>query len=345
MSALRSEFSHCEVYSIDEAFFDISDTYSQEDITEIRALIIQKTGIPDSIGVAKTKTLAKVGSVIAKKVTGVHMVTPESWKETAKITSCGSIWGIGRQTSAALSRLKIYTVSDLLEKDATFIKNSFGIVGERLMLELQGIPVYTIGDSVKGSQETYTSTRSFGASVRDKETLREALRHHVTHIAEKLRGDQNTASIVTVMVRSREIDTEMIRSTTRTMILNNPTYDTVVLLKAAMTLLDQMYTSTSVYKKTGVILSQIRPYDQSTGSLFSTEYEQTRSQEIHAVTDQLNNKFGSGAVRFGGVPSFSNWHDKKEYASKHYTTKWTEIPTVKAIEDMSYMSVSDRSPI
>ncbi len=331
MCALKAEFDTCEVYSIDEAFFEIEKEVTTEEIARIRARIIQKTGIPVSFGVAKTKTLAKVANSIAKKGTGVCILNERLWKETNENLSCGSVWGIGRETFASLSRHKIYMVADLLRQDKAFISKLLGIVGERLLLELNGTSVYRIGDLLENDQKSYMSTRSFSQTIQgDKLTLMSAIGHHVAHVAEKLRNNEQVASRMTVIARGSRFGAFAQREGSVSTVFTIPTNDTFLLTREASKLLDNHYDPEIPYKKAGIVVSGIEPCSNTTPSLFDDGVINARNNKLNIVTDALNHRFGSGTIGTGVLLGSKKWKSNKMLISKLYTTKWSEIPIIKA---------------
>ncbi len=350
MIALESEFEECSVYSIDEAFFEVDEGITEAEIAEIRARIIQKTGIPVSIGVARTKTLAKIANRIAKTKNerrptslikggvyeGVCSMTDSVYSDMVRDLPCGSVWGIGRKTSALLSTHKIYTVSNLLAQDRTFIKNNLGLVGERICMELRGMRAYELADGDDEEQSSYMSTRSFGAPVRDKHALLCALSYHVTHVARKLRKDVCVASRITVIVRGSRYGAFSHREGSQSVGLIEPTNSTMVLIKEAAKLLDTLYSEEVPYKKAGIVLSEIRPWSNTPRSLFANGNGTETLEKIDAVVDSLTDKFGSGILHSGTIYKTKNWKEKRTYTSKEYTTKWSDIACVKATEDMSH---------
>ncbi len=340
MNALREECGHIDVYSIDEAFFDVDKEMSEEKIIEIRRRIIQKTGIPVSIGIAKTKTLAKVANGIAKKKNerltmslikeGVCWMSDELWNSEVQRMSCGSVWGIGRQTSAFLTKVGINTVGDLLAQDATFIKSNLGVMGERLIFELSGTSVQALGSHGGGMQESYTSSRSFGKVVTDKLTLMSALGHHVAHLAEKLREHEVLASTISIIVRGSRFGDFSHREGSIQTVLEAPTDDTFILTKEASRLLDKIYDPEIPYKKAGVIVGTVIPKQFSQTSLFGEEKQVTRTRILSALSDSLNKQFGRDTLRQGVILGKSKWQERVELKSPQYTTQWKEIANVKA---------------
>lgn len=330
MSALKAEFDTCEVYSVDEAFFAIDEDVTEETLKQIRARIMQKTGIPVSIGVAETKTLAKVANGIAKKGSGVCILDKKHRENTISSLLCGSIWGIGRQTSASLSKMKIYTVGDLLAQDTTFIRQSLGVVGERICLELKGVSVYKIGDRIDEEQKSYMSTRSFGKPIHEKATLKSALGYHIAHLAEKLRYDSCVASKITIIMRASRFGPFAYREGSASVLLPNPTNDTFALTAEVSGLFNQLYDIEIPYKKAGVILSSIEPEGNTTSSLFKDSLQIEKMEKLNDVNDAINSKFGSATIRQAVTMGGEKWKERKNLKSPEYTTQWSEIACIKA---------------
>lgn len=330
MSALKAEFDMCEIYSIDEAFFDVPKHMSENDIIQIRARIMAKTGIPVSIGVAETKTIAKTASVFAKKSTGVCMWDKNDWKEFVGEVSCGSVWGIGRQTTKKLTELGILTVGDIISYDRAFFQQNFGVVGERLWFELSGTPVYFVGDdSVVTENQSISSTRSFSKELQNKMTLLSALSHHVTHVGEKLRSHHWVASKLTIIAAPSRFGDFAGRTVSASSTLEFPTSNTSELIKEAVQLLDSLYDKNVPYKKVGVTVSGIAPEATSTQTLFGTS--EIERHNLSKITDSINERFGSGTVRSGFMMGNEKWSEKKLRKSPEYTTRWNQIQMVKAI--------------
>jgi DNA polymerase V len=330
MNALKEEFEHCNIYSIDEAFFEVDAQISESEMAKVRARIIQKTGIPVSIGIAETKTLAKAVNRIAKKGTGICILDDVLYKDVILELPCGSIWGIGRQTSAFLSRHKIYTISSLLKQDNAFIKKTLGLAGERICMELRGVRVYELDESGEDEQSSYMSTRSFGSSVHDKQVLLSALSYHVTQVTKKLRRDGCVAGRITVLVRGSRFGAFSHREGSQSVTLLEPTNSTLLLIKEASKLLDMLYAEEIPYKKAGVVVSDVRPIRNTSSTLFGDVVSKEKQAKIDATIDSLTSRFGSEIVHSGLIRQVSSWMEKRTYHSKEYTTKWNDIACVKA---------------
>lgn len=329
MCALKEEFENCEVYSVDESFFQVEEDVSDDEILEIRARIMQKTGIPVSFGIGKTKTIAKSASTFAKKGTGVRIFDMNGWNAVIHEVSCGSIWGIGRQTTDKLRKTGINTVGDFLLKGIAYYRNDYGVVGERMYQELVGTPMYGVGDTDYSIPKSMTSTRSFKGVVKNRSVLESAIGYHATHLAEKLRAEGITATSLTVIASPSRFGDYALRKNSATRILEYPTSDTTVLLKESLKLLDMFYDAEIPYKKAGILLGGIIPDGYVSKTIFSDT--DTKSDSIYEVTDHLNERFGSGTIHPGVVFETSRWKDRAALRSKEYTTDWNEIRSIKAI--------------
>lgn len=329
MSALRSECKKCEIYSVDEAFFKLSPSVRKEEVESLRNVLIQKTGIPVSIGVADTKTLAKMANNMAKKGDGVHIIDEEGRGEALKDVPCGTVWGIGRQITSRLNEEKIYTVSDFLKRGKRVAGDICGVHGERMFLELSGVSVYKIGDEDSSSQESYTSSRSFASVTHDRSVLRSSLHYHVSSLARKLRKDQMVTSSISILMRGSRHGTYAGRRSLVRRILTVPTNDTFLLLKETDKLIGTLYDSEVPYKKTGVTMSGIQPEAYTQVSLFGKTKDEKKTESLNMIIDDINQELSNESIVFGSTLN-KEWRDKKESKSNEYTTLWDEIPSVKA---------------
>lgn len=331
MQALREEFSLCEVYSIDEAFFEVPDECTEEMLMAVRRRIIQKTGIPVSIGVANTKTLAKIASKEAKSGSGVYIIDAKQDESFLHTMSCGSVWGIGRKTSAMLTAHGVHTVAEFLALDRVFVRQNLGIVGERLLMELAGTSVYPLGTPAEHGQESYTSTRSFAKPAHDIRVVMSALGYHVTQVAEKLRLHNEMATRMSIIARGSRFGDFSHREGSAHVVFETPTHDTTYLLQEASKLLESIYDAEVPYKKAGVVLSGIVPCAVVSESLFADSTHQQKRKGLDVVVDAINRTHGRGTVLRGVAHAVDAWKDRRELLSKEYTTKWDDIVTVKAV--------------
>jgi DNA polymerase V len=328
MSALEEEFEGCEIYSVDEAFFNVPDDIDITKLFDIRTRITQKTGIPVSLGVAQTKTIAKVANSHAKKGSGVCILAQSNWDKITQDISCGSVWGIGRQTSEKLTKMGVSNVRDLLALDRGVIRQSFGVVGERLWLELSGTSVNCVGEHTVVGEQSMSSTRSFSKKTHEKAVILSALGYHATQVGKKLREHGVAASKVTVIVAPSRFSEYALRPSSASFVLPAPTNDTIELIRAAKHLLGTLYDEAIPYGKAGVIVHGIVPTDAVSGSLF--ENPGYKEKNLSMVIDKINERFGNEAIHSGIVMSMHAWRERAELKSPEYTTAWSQIVRVKA---------------
>ncbi len=328
MQALSAELDSCDVYSIDEAFFSVPDSISEAEILHIRNTIMQKTGIPVSFGLGATKTIAKAASEYAKKGNGCFIMTTARWNSTAMELSCGTVWGIGRQTTRKLHEHGISTVDDFLKRGLTFARTLLGVHGERLFFELTGTSAHSGGEKNESEPQSLTSTRSFAKTTHTLSVLESAIGYHVAHLGEKLREIDCTASKMTILAApSRFGDFECSEKTTSADFVC-PTNDTALMLKIALKMLKGLYDTEIPYKKAGVMLSGISPASASSPALLDVIGD--TDGEVYRVVDSINAKFGNNTVRSGVIFDTDTWRESRMFKSPEYTTQWSEIASVKA---------------
>jgi DNA polymerase V len=326
MQTLASEVGPCEIYSIDEAFFEISDAVTNEEVHAIRNTIMKLVGLPVSIGIAATKTLAKQASAIAKKNDGVCILTGELWDTYRSATPCASVWGLGRQTSAKLSSLGITTVAQFQALDRLVVRQHFGLHGERIYDELSGVRVYDVGANSDDVQQSIMSTRSFEKTTRKRAELESAVAYHVSFAAEKLREKKLVASRMYVSILTSRHGDFVLQSGNSEVVLPEPTAQTSVLIAEALKAVRALYNPEVPYKKAGVVLSGLMPESYVTGDLFaSSAHEGT----VDAIADRINERFGHNTLR-SGVILQNPTRSSAKLRSKEYTTRWKDIPTVRA---------------
>lgn len=327
MQTLSSHVGVCDIYSIDEAFFALADDITEAEVLAIRALVMRDVGLPVSIGVARTKTLAKQGSALAKKSNGVCILDDALWTEQAANTPVSSVWGLGRQTSAKLRDMGVSTVSEFLALDRAIVRRHFGVVGDRIYSELRGTQVHELGRNSEDIQQSIMSTRSFEKTTKNLSSLQSAVAYHVSFAAKKLREKKLVASRLCVTIEASRHGDFMLRRGSSDAVLSRPTASTQELLKEALAQVDLLFDKEVPYKKAGVALGGLMPESYLITGLFEKKEKDTK--KLDAVTDVLNEKFGQGTVRFGVVLQ-SGARSGMKLRSKEYTTKWEDIPTVRA---------------
>jgi DNA polymerase V len=338
---LLAGIKEVEVYSVDEAFVDlrhISPSALYSFAEKIRSATEQWTGIPVSIGVAATKVLSKVANRIAKKnkkQTGCVMVlqTPEEIKKALEQTPVEDIWGVGRRYAYMLREMygieTAYQLSQMNEGWAQ--KNMGGVVGQRLIRELNGVSCIGLKDPLE-KKKMIATTRMFGRQVTTLPEIKEAVATYVTRAAEKLRRQYSAAGSMDVFVvwrptvsRHTEYRTE---SAHRQILLPVATADTQQIIGYSMPLVESLFEEGRHYIKAGVILGGIVPDDSIQGNLFYAENNSIRKELLKAI-DNINFGMRDDMIKYGATGLARNWKMRKEHRSKRYTTHWGEIFEVR----------------
>jgi len=328
METLASQVGPCEVYSIDEAFFEIQDDCTEAEVLAIRAYIMKHVGLPVSIGVASTKTLAKQASSLAKKGNGACILKGDISKTIGHLP-CSSVWGLGRQTVTKLRTMNVGTISEFLALDRSVIRSHFGVVGDRICCELQGISVSALGTHALDIRQSIMSTRSFEKTTQDIHAIESAVGYHVSEVGKKLRQMKLVASRMTVYMQASRHSDFTFRVGVKEVSFTEPTASTRELLKRALEQVELLYDSEVPYKKAGVVVSGLMPETYTTGNLFSLKDGIKDTSKLDAVSDALNQKFGHGTLTVGVVQT-SGARGSAKLRSKEYTTNWKDIPTVRA---------------
>ncbi|EME67885.1 DNA repair nucleotidyltransferase/DNA polymerase [Paramagnetospirillum caucaseum] len=339
MSVLATFSPGAEVYSIDECFLDL-DGLPVDDMTawshQIRATVRRWTGIPVSVGIGTTKTLAKLANRLAKKSVRANGVLdlashPEWVVPALKQTPVGDVWGIGRQYAAHCGVNGIRTAFDLTLQPDGWIKKTMGAVGLRTVIELRGTPVHTL-DTAPSDKHTTCCSRSFGESVADFDQVNDAVLTFASRAAEKIRGEGLVAGAVQVFAYTDRFRQDQPQFSLNSLIrLSPPTSSTQHIIGAALKGLKSAWRDGYAYKKAGVImLDLVRPEDIPR-DLFSPPPESgARPMALMAAMDGINSKMGKGAVGFGLVPQDAPWQMRCGNRTPSYTTNWDDLPVVKA---------------
>lgn len=326
-----------EIYSIDEVFIDFGNfTGDFEKLSlKIRNTVLHNTGIPISIGIGSTKTLAKVANRIAKKYkkfNGVFDLTSpkhvNSMKKILQTIDVEDVWGVGRKNSIKLKNKNILNAYELSIADEKLIKKMLTITGLRTQYELQGTPCIKIENSPL-SKKTIVTSRSFGQNVTTKEALISVVALYTTRAAEKLRKQKSLASILYVFLRTNPFSKTPQYHNGIQINLPNPSNITNELINYATKGLDEIYKDGYQYKKAGIMLSGIEKYNKSQYILFEDKNRE-KMQAVTYLLDDINNKNGRDTIFFGTVKSNTATVMKRELKSPHYTTNWKEIPEVFA---------------
>ncbi len=328
MSALSEHVDTVEVYSIDEAFFGYSFTPHLREIEEIRASIIHATGIPVSIGVSSTKTLAKIANRDANKGVGIAFLEVDNLEERHGDDLVGSVWGIGRQAAARLRERGILTIRDYMHTEDRMLRQILGISGSRIKSELSGVKAvmsqtHTIPVSI-------TSTRSFGKPQQTISGVMGALSHHAASLGERLRQDGLMTHRINAFIAPSRFGNFSQQSRSLSVTIS-PTDSTAVLIREIRTLIGRLFVTGVPYARGGIVLGELTPRGSTTESFFDQEPNGDRMVSgIDHVIDAINARIGKTALQYGVVGTTVTWNAKHAYSSPRYTTRWGDIPKVHA---------------
>ncbi|TDB66837.1 Y-family DNA polymerase [Arundinibacter roseus] len=321
-----------EIYSIDEAFVDLGQM-PYENLTDlafkIRNTVYQYTGIPVCVGVAPTKTLAKIANRIAKKRTdnGIFIIDSEAIQEQAlSLTKLEDVWGIGRQYTKLLQQHNVHTALDLALTDIGWIKKHMSIVGERMVRELCGQPCYRLEDQPQAKKGICTS-RSFGKAVTEFKILEEAIATFTARCAEKLRRQHSAANLMHVFVFTNYHKPEQPQYYgNRVIHFPMASNSTMEMISYAMKALKIIFRENYHYKKAGIMVSGIVPEGQVQTDLFVMDpNRRERDRKAMAVLDKLNRRMGRDTIKVAKMGYNRSWHLRQEKRSLRYTTRWEEM--------------------
>lgn len=326
-----SDFSpDLEIYSIDEAFLGLCGFPDPEAHGHaIRAAVRRRVGIPVGVGIAPTKTLAKVANKIAKKDPSLVCYLDTEAKQTAALArlALDDLWGVGYRLPRRLAEIGITTPLQLRDACPTMIRQRFNVVLQRTVMELQGRPCIDLEQDSPDSKTICTS-RSFGRYVDTFEELAEALTAYVSRAAEKMRRQGlATPAIVVLLNTNKHKPDQPQYYATRSVKLTIATADTGRLIRAALWGLKGIYKPGFKYKKTGVLFLDLAPAGSVQGSLFIRPDTPQRVRLMELV-DEINRRHGRDRVRFACSGIERGWKLKAEFMSRRFTTSWPELLSV-----------------
>lgn len=335
MNSLKDLCPEVEVYSIDEAFLDLSIFHPEELRNfglNVKSKILKWTKIPICIGIAPTKTLAKIANRVAKKnadTQGVFVLdTEETRLKVLADFDVSDVWGIGRQRAKFLKNHGIHTALQLSQQDDDFIKRHFNVTGLRLVRELRGQSCLPLQQE-RTSQKGICCSRSFGKPLMSLGDVSEAVATFANTCGEKLRRQGTCANVVTVFVRTNPFSkTKPQYANGISLNFDVPTDSSSEIIRYAMQGLQMIFKSGFAYKKAGVILTGIIPENQRQTGLFDT-VDREKLASISKLMDGLNTRFGRNTVSFAVGGTGKNWQPKVSRRSPKYTTKWADVPKVE----------------
>jgi DNA polymerase V len=330
-----------EVYSVDEAFIDLSMFPSEElpaIALQIRQTVEQWTGIKVSVGVGPTKVLAKLANRLSKKEkekSNCVMVldTEEKIIEALRKTPAGDIWGVGHQYAQKLrEHWCIYDALQLRNVNEEFARTHLGgVVGARLIRELKGIASKDMEEELV-NKKMIATTRMFGSPVGDISAIKEAVATYTSRAAEKLRRQHSAAKIVSVFVVTKDQDHMNTFNKYGTIsthaTLPSATCFTNELIKPAVALVDKLFEKGQLYKKAGVMLSGIVPDNSIQGNLFQPE-SKNNERVLMDMIDNVNFSQRDDVLKFAASGTDRNWKMQQNHISSRYTTRWAELFRVR----------------
>jgi DNA polymerase V len=335
----KKDHQRVEVYSVDEAFIDL-DEMPEDQLKDfgrhIKETVEGWTGISVSVGVAPTKTLAKIANHLAKKnkaATGcvTSLANPEDLEKALQRTRVNEIWGVGGAYANKLIRLGITSAWELRNMPEEWAHTHLGgVVGARLIRELKGEPTIGLREELT-SKKMIATTRMFGRPVSELFELKEAVSTYISRAAEKLRRQGSAADTISVFIVPREAthasDFHHGSSISSQMKLGSATSFTHELIKPAVQLVESLYESGRQYKKAGVMLSGLVPDDSIQGNMF-TKPHANRNRWLMSTVDNVNFSMRDDLLQFGSNGMNKHWKMRQEFRSPRYSTRWEELQTV-----------------
>lgn len=327
-AVMREELEVVEQYSIDEAFFTVEGDFDAI-AKRVKLAVETRVGIPVSVGIAPTKTLAKLASKKAKQQGGIFVLTDEAWEDLKQTTKLADIWGVGGALELKYKQYNLQTAADFISTDSGRIRDLFGSYGATVQQELQGISVLKMGRKLEPKQ-SLVSSRSFQKNSDNFEVLADAVAYHVRHAVADLRAMAMKTGVIRVFIQPSRHGDFVLRGGSRELVLDKPSNDTFTLLKIANELLQAIYEPGVPYKKAGVSMAEFTPETIKQETLFAAAEASDDKSVLMKTIDGLNTKVGKEVVVMGSRLRSNDWQAKLNKKSPAYTTRWSDIPKVSA---------------
>ncbi len=332
MRTLKRFNSDIEVYSIDEAFMDLSnytDTEVESVGREIRQTVLKWTGIPTSIGIAKTKTLSKVANHIAKKKqSGVtSLIGIENLDPILEKVEINDVWGVGRQLTKFYQKNGIYNAKQLKNKSNTWIKKSSNVLSSRTAMELRGVPCIDI-ETTQTKRKSCVVSRSFGKRIETFQELKEAVANYCLNASEKIRSESLVAKAITVFVRTSPFQRNFgYYSNSKTVDFPIATNNSIETVKTAVASLESIFKNGYRYQKAGVMLTGLSNADGKK-NLFSTEKDEKINSLMRSI-DNTNYRYGRATLSLASAGVHKKWNMRRQYSSKIDTADFYSLPKIR----------------
>ncbi|CAM3791138.1 translesion error-prone DNA polymerase V subunit UmuC [Vreelandella rituensis] len=332
MAVLATQAPRIEVYSIDEAWLDLSGLPESEYAAwgrDVRDTVLRQVGIPVGVGIGPTKTLAKLANWAAKTwapKTGwvVDLSDPCRQARLLKLAPVEEVWGIGPRLTRRLADMGVKTAWELAKMDARLLRRIFGVTVERTARELAGERCFEVGES-PGPKQMIAATRSFGRKITRYEDIAAAIATHTVRAAAKLRAQGSLCQCLQVFARTSAFAKQgQSYSGQRIVALPCPTDDSRTLVSAALEGLAHLYREGPRYAKAGIVLSQFVAGDRYTPDLFAPP-PRPKSHDLMRAMDAINAKMGRATVRLAREDAGHGWQMRRELLSPRYTTVWEDL--------------------
>ena len=323
-----------EVYSIDEAFLDLRgvsgidfDAYAKR----ISSECWKQTSIPVSVGIAPTKTVAKIASKLCKQYPklrgGCYMHRPQDIEKVLRKFPIGDVWGIGRKSTAKLLEMSVKTAWDYTLLPEVAVRKLFGLTGLRTWLELRGEPCIEFEDGFEARQSICVS-RSFAKEISDVDVLAEQVANFASSMAEKIREQRSLVTEMAVFAYTNRFKDKEPQTYGNSLVhFDRPTNDQRIIVAKAVSAAYDLYKSGYGYKKAGVVATRIEQECDLVPSLFEDKEALEREHRITSALDVINGTFGRGTVKLAAQGS-GRIKASNDNQSPHYTTRWEDIPKV-----------------
>lgn len=335
MSLIESMVPAAEVYSIDECFADLTGV--QGSLTQfgrdVRAKVLRCTGIPVGVGIARTKTLAKLANYTAKRLQahtgGVVDITDDFKRDwVLRNTEVKEVWGIGRRMTAHLEAMGIRTAMDLAKADPRMLRDRFSVVVEKTARELGGTPCLELDEADPPKQEICCS-RMFGKRLTALAPIKQAVATYTARAAEKLRAQGSVCKRMRVSIRTGMFNPDEAKYAKGALVeLPYPTNDTLLLTRAATEAAAHVYRSGFRYSKAEVLLMDLRQPGEFSDDLFAVT-QPAACDRLMSMLDEINGKYGRGTMRTASVPDTPDWGMRREMMSRSYTTRIDQLWRVR----------------
>ncbi|AQX58225.1 MULTISPECIES: translesion error-prone DNA polymerase V subunit UmuC [Pseudomonas syringae group] len=336
MSIIESMVPASEVYSIDEAFADLTGVPGNLTAfgRHIRATIFKCTGIPVGVGIGPTKTLSKLANYTAKRLlshTGgvVDICDLHNRNWVLRNTAVSEVWGVGRKMKVHLEAMNIRTAMDLARADARTLRDRFSVVIEKTARELAGVSCLELGEAAPPKQEICCS-RMFGKRLTTIEPIKEAVATYTQRAAEKLRSQNSLCKKIRVSIRTGMFNPDEAKYANGALVeLPYPTNDVRLMTKAATEAVSRLFRPGFKYSKAEVLLLDLRQPGEFTDDLFAA-CQPAAAEKVMGVLDEINSRWGRGTLRAGSVPADPQWAMRRDLMSQSYTTKLDQLWTVRS---------------